>query len=404
MIQHKKYLKKFGLSKFRPMQEEIINSIMSGTDTVGILPTGAGKSLCYQLPATALPGITIVISPLISLMKDQIDSLNSKGIGAVAINSTITTQAEKREINRKLFSGEVKLLYIAPERIETNGFISYLQKLPLSLLAIDEAHSISAWGHQFRPAYSRIHLLREAFPKLPCIAVTATATPKVRDDIVNQLKMDSPAIFQGSFDRPNLYIEVQHARGGDQQIIDILRLNPHKGSTIIYCLARKDTEILAEILCEKGFSAAAYHAGITKVGERARIQENFISGRVPIVVGTNALGMGIDKPDVRLVIHQAIPKTMENYYQEAGRAGRDGKFSKCIVLFDNNDANRWDYIIERSTENKDGEINYTERYKQKALLQQVVDYCESEECRRKQILNYFSEEFSGNCQKCDVCL
>jgi ATP-dependent DNA helicase RecQ len=400
----KKHLKKFGLAKFRPMQEEIIKAVLTRKDTVGILPTGAGKSLCYQLPAVALDGITIVISPLISLMKDQIDALNSKGIGAVAINSQDNSKAKSREIDRLLFSGKVKLLYIAPERLEVEGFIPYMKKLNISLLAIDEGHMISQVGHQFRPSYRRIARIREVFPHIPCIALTATATRSVRDDIVHQLKMDSPAIFQGTFDRPNLYFEIQPSRYGDQQIIDILRQNKHKGSTIIYCISRKDTEYIAEILNENGFSAAAYHAGITKVGERARIQEDFISGRVPIVVGTNALGMGIDKPDVRLVLHRSLPKTMENYYQEAGRAGRDGKFSKCIMLYDPYDIGRWEFLIDVCTKNKDGEIDYDELYKQKRMLRQVVDFCESDNCRRKQILEYFGEDYQGDCRKCDVCI
>jgi len=393
----------FGYDSFRENQEDVIKSILSGRDTVLIAPTGLGKSICFQLPAILSDGVTIVISPLISLMKDQADGLNKMGIGAAFINSSITCAAEKRAINRKLHEGTIKILYVAPERLNNHIFMTFIKSLKVSILAVDEAHCISQWGHQFRPSYHKINQLRKIFPMVPCMALTATATLTVRDDIIKQLEMKDPVIFQSSFDRTNLYISVVKAFDKHKQLIDIMGQNKHDGSTIIYCISREESERIANTLTESGFYAQAYHAGI-KSGERMQIQDDFISGECKTIVATTAFGMGIDKPDVRRVIHADLSKTMENYYQEIGRGGRDGKHTKCIMIWDRRDVSRWEFLIRITTENKEGVVNEDERKRQLDMLKNVVIYCTTDECRRKQILAYFQEDHPGNCRKCDVCL
>lgn len=399
----KQSLKQFGLTEFRPKQEDVIKSILAGKDTVLVAPTGLGKSLCFQLPAIMLPGITVVISPLISLMKDQVDALRGKGIGADFINSSITSEAEKRQIARRLHGGKTKLLYIAPERLSNQEFMNFIRGLNVSLIAIDEAHCISQWGHNFRPDYRLITRLWKIKQRVPVFATTATATYTVSDDICNQLELKEPSIFRLSNDRPNLYIEVVTACNRDRQLIDILDNNKHNGSTIIFCITRAETEKISNILSLSGYPAQSYHAGLNNE-ERQKMQEDFMSEKINIIVATSAFGMGIDKSNVRLVIHINIPKTMDSYCQEYGRAGRDEDYSKCYLIWDKSDINQWENIIRSSTKDSSGVVNYDDRRKQNKMLYEVVEYCKSDECRRKQILAYFQEDYEGNCRKCDVCL
>ena len=322
MTLHQSLKKQFGFNSFRDNQEDVIKSILSGNDTVLIAPTGGGKSLCFQLPASILDDVTLVISPLISLMKDQVDSVISKGIPAAFLNST-NGEPEKRDIKRRLISGEIKLLYCSPERLMGLKFQSFLRSLKISLIAIDEAHCISQWGHDFRRSYARLSILQKMFPATPIIALTATATPKVKEDIIKQLALRQPKVFMSSFDRPNLLFQTQRSRDIYDDIAEV-GLNHHPGSNIIYCVTFAQTIAMAEYIKHIGLGSAAYYHGRMKNNNREIIQEEFMSGKIKTVVATTAFGMGIDKPDVRLVIHAGIAKTIENMYQEAGRAGRDG--------------------------------------------------------------------------------
>jgi len=314
----KKY---FGYDEFRPMQEDIINNVIENKDSLIIMPTGGGKSLCYQIPALHLDGLAIIISPLISLMKDQVDSLRANGIGAEYINSSLDSNSIE-EIKERINKKEVKLLYIAPERLALEEFKIFLSRLKISLIAIDEAHCISEWGHDFRPDYRNLKVLRILFPETPIIALTATATEKVRQDIVSQLMFKDPKIFISSFNRKNLNLMVVEKKNALNKIIKLLK-DYKEESAIIYCFSRKDSENIAGILRSRGFNALPYHAGLSPETRKSN-QEKFIKNKVNIIAATIAFGMGINKPDVRLVIHHTFPKTLEGYYQEIGRAGRDG--------------------------------------------------------------------------------
>ncbi len=385
----------FGYDTFLPMQEEIIGSVMSGRDCFVLMPTGGGKSLCYQLPAMTLPGLTLVVSPLIALMKDQVDSLEANGLPAAFINSTQTPD-ELRLVVRRTRSGEIKLLYVAPERLIEPRFADFLQTLDVSLVAIDEAHCVSEWGHEFRPAYRELANLRQVCPAAPVIALTATATERVRADILSQLGLSQPKTYISSFNRPNLTYSVVPK---ENDLFGLLSaLGRHRGqSAIIYCGSRKATEEMAETLSERGFPAEAYHAGL-EAGQRRSIQDRFIRDRTPIVVATIAFGMGINKPDVRLVVHHDLPKSIESYYQETGRAGRDGLPSECVLYFSYGGKSRQEYFINQI---EDAE----ERERARQRLEQVISLCSLSSCRRKFVLEYLGEEWpDADCGGCDNCL
>ena len=391
--------KHFGYDTFRPLQEEIIESVFQGQDTLVIMPTGGGKSLCYQLPAMRLEGLTLVVSPLIALMKDQVDALKSNGIAAEFINSTLT-YAEIGRVQRQAQQGELKILYLAPERLALPDFKGWLSTLRVSLVAVDEAHCISEWGHDFRPDYRALGELRRDLPSVPFIALTATATERVRQDIVSQLGLNHPQLFIASFDRPNLRYEVRPKQRTFEQLVRLLR--ERKGeSAIIYCFSRKDTEELADRLRDEGFDALPYHAGMD--GEtRRRNQERFIRDDANVIAATIAFGMGIDKPDVRLVVHQELPKSLEAYYQQTGRAGRDGLPSDCVLFYSYGDKIKQDFFIDRIEDAR-------EKRSAQQKLEQVIEYCSLRECRRKYLLDYFGEDSQAaddtdSCGNCDMCL
>lgn len=387
----KKY---FGYEQFRPLQKEIIERTLSGKDSLVLMPTGGGKSLCFQLPALMQEGITIVVSPLISLMKDQVDAMQASGIAADLINSTLTP-AKIGEVMDQVKSGHIKLLYVAPERFASAGFSDFLQSIVISLIAIDEAHCICEWGHDFRPDYRNLSILRGQFPHVPIMALTATATPDVRQDIVKQLHLQDYQLFISSFNRPNLSYEVFPKKDSLKSIISLLSSYKDQ-SVIIYCFSRNDTETLVAKLNSCGFNAAAYHAGLTS-NQRAENQNKFIRDEINIMVATIAFGMGIDKPDVRLVIHHSLPKSIEGYYQETGRAGRDGLPARCVLLFSYADKFKHDYFL-RNIRDDD------ERQKVQDNLDQVVRYGDFPGCRRQFLLNYFHEEYGQkNCANCDGC-
>jgi len=392
----KNILKKhFGYEEFRPLQQEIIERVLAGKDCLVLMPTGGGKSLCFQLPSLLLEGIVVVISPLISLMKDQIDALNTKGISAELINSTLS-QEEILSVMKKIQIGEVKILYIAPERLSVPGFEIFLRTLKISLIAIDEAHCISEWGHDFRPDYRNLKFLRNKFPLIPIIALTATATPKVREDIVKQLNLKEPQIFISSFNRPNLSYEVLPKKDSLGLILTLLKIYKDK-SAIIYCFSRNDTEDLVRQLNHHGHKSAPYHAGLN-TETRKNNQDKFIENEIQIMVATIAFGMGIDKPDVRLVIHHSLPKSIEGYYQETGRAGRDGLSSRCILLFSYADKFKQDYFIK-------GIQDEAEQRNAQENLNQVIKYGNLYTCRRKFLLRYFDEDYvKFNCGNCDKCV
>jgi ATP-dependent DNA helicase RecQ len=384
----------FGFDQFRPLQEEIIGCVISPRDALVLMPTGGGKSLCYQLPALMMPGVTLVISPLIALMKDQVDGLKANGIPAEFINSTLT-RAEIDRIQTEALRGKIKILYAAPERLVIPEFQLFLKKINVSLIAIDESHCISEWGHDFRPDYRNLHLLRNIFPEVPAMALTATATKKVREDIIYQLSLDKAKIFISSFNRPNLSYAVLPKKDSYDQLMQILRECQNE-SAIIYCFSRKDTEHLAADLRQEGFKALPYHAGLESEARRTN-QEKFIRDEAQIIVATIAFGMGIDKPDIRLVIHYHLPKSIEGYYQETGRAGRDGLPSRCILFFSYADTIKQQYFI-RQIENE------PERKNAYRKLDQMVEYCELATCRRWHLLSYFGEDYQQEkCDGCDVC-
>lgn len=386
--------KHFGYNAFRPLQEEIVSHVVSGKDALVLMPTGGGKSLCFQLPAIYFDGLTLVISPLISLMKDQVDSLTANGVPSAFINSSLVPQ-EIDDVMNRAHKGKLKILYAAPERLALDYFQSFLQKLQLSLIAIDEAHCISEWGHDFRPDYRNLKSLRHTFPDVPMIALTATATQRVRRDIIDQLSLQKNKIFLASFNRPNLRYSVIPKNNSLYQLLAFLKKYQNE-PTIIYCFSRKDTENLAQDLRENGHKALAYHAGM-EGSERKITQEKFIRDEVPIIVATIAFGMGIDKPDVRLIVHYHLPKSIEGYYQETGRAGRDGLLSECVLLYSHGDTRKYEYFFQDIEDDKERDRAY-------AKLDQVVEFCELANCRRKFLLKYFGEEIKHVlCDNCDRC-
>ena len=389
-------LKKYwGYTAFLPHQKEIIESLLKGQDTIAIMATGGGKSLCYQLPALCLDGLTLVISPLISLMKDQVDDLNARGIPAAAYNSSLEYD-DRKKIETDLKNHHIRLLFISPEKCMQPVFLDFLKKSPVCLFAIDEAHCISEWGHNFRPEYRQLSALKKHFPSVPLIALTATAIPAVRKDISQQLGLSEPREFVGSFNRKNLQYRVLPKKDAVNTVLTYVR--QHKDdSGIVYCLSKKETEEVAEKLRKSGYKALAYHAGLSKK-VRENVQDEFIHDNVNIVCATIAFGMGIDKPDVRFVIHYDVPKSVESYFQETGRAGRDGEDSECILLYSRGDVGKIRSLLE-----SDGS---DDRFVRLALrkLQDITDYCETPSCRRTFLLNYFGEEYSGeNCGSCDNC-
>lgn len=406
----------FGFSSFRPLQEEIIRDALAGKDVVAILPTGGGKSLCFQLPALVQPGLTVVVSPLIALQKDQVDSLQAAGVPATFLNSSLAA-GESRPRLRGLHNGEYRLLYVAPERLMLSGFLEDLAQWNVKLFAIDEAHCISEWGHDFRPEYRQLSILRERIRGVPFMALTATATERVRDDIARQLHLRDPVVYVASFNRPNLTYRVSAKTGAYGQLLDFIRARPREAG-IVYCQARKTTEDLARKLAADGVAAAPYHAGM-EAADRTKNQEAFLRDEVQVICATIAFGMGINKPNVRFVIHYDLPKNIEGYYQETGRAGRDGLPSECLLLFSAGDRVKQMRFIDEKPDPKEREIA-------RAQLEQMLHYAEIATCRREALLAYFGERFGApvsqpartdgeshragleisapNCGACDNCL
>jgi len=384
----------FGYTTFRPLQREIIDATLEGRDVFALLPTGGGKSLCFQLPALARPGLTVVVSPLIALMKDQVDALQASGVAATFLNSSLGAD-EARSRLRGLHRGEFKLLYAAPERLLLEGWEDNLKKWNVSCLAIDEAHCVSEWGHDFRPEYRQLASLRTALPDVPLMALTATATARVRTDIITHLELRNPAIFVASFNRPNLTYRVIPKDQPLKQIIDFVRKREHE-SGIIYCASRATAERVAESLAGRGFPARPYHAGLT-AQERSNHQEQFLRDDTRIICATIAFGMGINKPNVRWIIHHDLPKNIEGYYQETGRAGRDGLPGDCLLLFSAGDIAKQTHFLDEITDEHEQQIA-------RAQLRQIVHYAENSSCRRAELLNYFGEKFPiDNCGACDNC-
>ena len=393
----------FGHSSFRPGQEEIIDHILSGQDVLGIMPTGAGKSMCYQIPALVSRGITLVISPLISLMKDQVSALVQSGVRAAYLNSSLNP-AQQAKVIQNILKGIYKIIYISPERLVMDSFLSIAQKIEISILAIDEAHCVSQWGQDFRASYLKIKEFVHRIPYRPVLcAFTATATGEVRDDIIKMLELQNPFITVTGFDRKNLYFEVRRPTDKKNTLLSILKEHPD-ACTIIYCSTRKEVEELQEMLVTLGYSATRYHAGLED-SERKQNQEDFIYDRCRIIVATNAFGMGIDKSNVTLVIHYNMPKNMESYYQEAGRAGRDGSESQCILLYSAKDIRTVRFFIDNPPENDEltPEMRAAVRERDLDRLRAMVTYCITGDCLREYILRYFGEKapiYCGNCGNC----
>ncbi len=375
----------FGFSSFRPLQEEIIRDSLAGRDVFAVLPTGGGKSLCFQLPALVRPGLTVVVSPLIALMKDQVDALQAAGVAATFLNSSLGAGGSRPRL-RGLHAGEFRLLYVAPERLMLSGFLDDLKQWNVNLFAIDEAHCISEWGHDFRPEYRQLSTLRGLFPDVPMMALTATATGRVREDIVKQLPLRSPACYVASFNRPNLTYRVAAKAGAYEQILSYIRVRPGE-SGIVYVQARKTAESMAAKLSADGVKALPYHAGL-EGGARSRHQEAFLRDEARVICATIAFGMGINKPNVRFVIHYDLPKNIEGYYQETGRAGRDGLPSECLLLFSPGDRVKQMRFIDEKPDAKERDIA-------RAQLEQMIHYAEVATCRREFLLGYFGEKFGA---------
>ena len=397
---HKTLKEFFGYDNFKGDQESVIRHLIDGGDAFVLMPTGGGKSLCYQLPALLMDGTAIVISPLIALMKNQVDLLrgfeSGAGAGSIAhfLNSSLS-KAQIEEVRSDLLSGKTKILYVAPESLTKEENVALLREVKISFYAVDEAHCISEWGHDFRPEYRRIRALVDEIGRLPIIALTATATPKVQSDILKNLGIQGAAVFKSSFNRPNLYYEVRDKQDVEKDMIKYIRQNPGK-SGIVYCLSRKKVEEIAQLLCINGIKARPYHAGLD-ARTRADNQDAFLTEEINVIVATIAFGMGIDKPDVRFVIHYDIPKSIESYYQETGRAGRDGKEGRCIDYYSYKDIQK----LEKFMQGKP----VAEQEISRQLLAEVVAYAESNQCRRKLLLNYFGEDYpQDNCGSCDNCV
>ena len=385
----------FGYSSFRPLQREICEAALAGKDVFALLPTGGGKSLCFQLPALARDGLTVVVSPLIALMKDQVDALQASGVAATFLNSTLDAENARSRL-RGLHRGEFRLLYAAPERLLLEGWEENLRRWNVTAIAIDEAHCVSEWGHDFRPEYRQLSRLRAALPEVPMMALTATATGRVREDIVRQLGLRTPEVFVASFNRPNLTYRVLPKDEPLKQVITFVRQR-EGDSGIIYCASRAATERVAEALAGRGFAARPYHAGLD-AETRARHQEEFLRDETRIICATIAFGMGINKPNVRWVIHHDLPKNIEGYYQETGRAGRDGLPGDCLLLFSPGDIAKQTHFLDEITDAQEQQVARTQ-------LRQIVHFAESAGCRRAELLAYFGETYpEPACGACDNCL
>ncbi len=383
----------WGYSQFKPLQLEAMQCGITHTDSVVVLPTGGGKSLCFQAPAMCLDGVALVISPLISLMKDQVDSLRECGVPAAYVNSTLSL-AQKKEVADQLRQGRVRLLYIAPERLMVDRTLAFLRTLNVSLIAIDEAHCISAWGHDFRPEYRELRILREHFPGVGIHAYTATATPQVRQDIAAQLGVEQPRYVVGSFERRNLIYKLMRRDQGLRQIRDVLDRHRDE-SGIVFCITRKEVETTTAALVEAGYKALPYHAGMDDA-QRQQNQEAFMQEKVDTIVATIAFGMGIDKPNVRYVVHAGMPKSLENYQQESGRAGRDGLEAECVLIYSSQDFLTWQRIIEAAEVIPTGALE---------ALQAMWQFCTSVVCRHRSLLEHFGQSLErSSCDACDVCL
>ena len=385
--------KYWGYDQFRPLQLEAMTAALTGRDAVVVLPTGGGKSLCYQAPALCMPGLAVVVSPLISLMKDQVDALRSLGVPAAYANSSLTLD-ERRAVEEDVRQGRIKLLYLAPERLLTEYTLRLLQEIQVSLIAVDEAHCVSMWGHDFRPEYRQLSRLQGLFPQLSIQALTATASPQVREDIAGQLQLRQPEMLVGSFDRPNLVYRVQRRSDLFRQVTEVI--GRYQGeSGIIYCISKREVNELCRKLVEHGVRARPYHADLTGE-ERQRFQEDFIKDRIEVIVATVAFGMGIDKPDVRFVIHAGMPKSIEHYQQESGRAGRDGLEAECCLFYSGQDFFVWKRILEGpEADNLDQSL---------ASLNRMTQYCQSVICRHRTLVAHFGQQLLGDsCGACDVC-
>ncbi|MDX1910986.1 MAG: DNA helicase RecQ, partial [Saprospiraceae bacterium] len=387
----KKY---FGYDHFRPLQTDIIQAVFDKKDTLVLMPTGGGKSICYQIPAITLEGVAVVVSPLIALMKDQVEGLSANGIPAAFINSSIGPE-QQRNVENALLAGYIKLLYVSPEKLVSQNFQPLLKRLKISIFAIDEAHCISAWGHDFRPEYTQLKFLKSQFPGIPILALTATADKLTRKDIMEQLGLADPLTFIASFDRPNISLHIRPGQKRFEQIVEFLKKHPGQ-SGIIYCLSRKGCESLAEKLIAKGFKADFYHAEVPPA-KRSKVQEDFINDRTPIICATIAFGMGIDKSNVRFVVHYNLPRNLEGYYQEIGRAGRDGLPAEALLFFSYGDVMSYREMFEQS------EAGAEQKQLKIAKLERMYQFAEAPVCRRKTVLSYFGEAFDKNCGNCDVC-
>jgi ATP-dependent DNA helicase RecQ len=396
----------FGYDSFRLGQQEIITALLEQRDVLAIMPTGGGKSMCFQLPAVVQSGITLVVSPLVALMQDQVSSLRNNGIPATFLNSTLTRD-EKWERTQAILNGGIRLVYVAPESLFTDKFLAFLDRVAsevgITAFAIDEAHCVSEWGHDFRPEYRQIGQLRQRYPRVPAIALTATATARVQQDILTQLQLRDPLVHVSSFDRQNLYYEVL-AKKGDRQSYDLLlaQIRQERGAGIVYCLSRKRVEEIARKLQLDGITALPYHAGMES-SDRAENQTRWIRDEARVMVATVAFGMGINKPDVRFVIHYDLPRNIEGYYQESGRAGRDGDPASCTLFFGLQDIEIIKFLIEQKVDPQTNEPLEQEQRIAYQQLNQTLDYAEGTECRRSILLRYFGENFAGNCGQCDNC-
>ena len=386
--------KYWGYEQFRPLQLEAMNSVMQGRDSLVVFPTGAGKSLCYQVPALCLDGLAVVVSPLISLMKDQVDALQANGVAAACLNSHCSDQ-QRRQVGDQIRQDRLKLLYLAPERLLTDATLDFLKSTRISMFAIDESHCVSEWGHDFRPEYRGLSVLKQRFPHAAVHAYTATATPHVQRDIIQQLRLTDPSILLGEMDRPNLTYNICRRRSGMDQITEVV--NRHRDeSGIIYCISRKKVESTAGALQALGYRALPYHAGMT-AADRRRHQEAFLREEAQIIVATVAFGMGIDKSNVRYVIHAAMPRSIEAYQQESGRAGRDGLDAECWMFYSGADFVTWKRLIDDSD-------SPTGRAGKRKSLDAIYTFCQGAECRHRALLSHFGQDYTTvSCQACDIC-